>query len=265
MTTLSSTSAAFEAARSAHLSGDLPTAERGYAAVIAASQGRPATSVDDPVYRARWNLATILESRNVETALDTLEPSRRDGVVFPDPQLHVRRAQLGFRLFEQRAAANDLGPARPTVVANAIHYSPAPLQALEAGVRAYYDLRESLALPGVRAAIGEAEAQKYAIEAETGITHGAFARAAYAGQIQEAAVGRIMTADRDALVARLRARGKDVPDAMLGRLGITEGPLADAMAERTQALYAGAMQAGLDNTQYTMAWSQWLMRQRPGH
>jgi hypothetical protein len=177
--------------------------------------------------------------------------------------LHIWVAQLSFSLFEQRKANNDLGDSVPAVVGGRITYEPAPLQALATGIRAYLDVQECLAMPGVRAAIGEGRANGFKNEAEFCIVQGMFARAAYAGSIQEAAVGRILTADRDDMVACLRARNKEVPRRLLGRLGITEGPLADAMAERTRVLYEGAKTAGLDNQQYAFAWSRWAAKQRP--
>lgn len=131
--------ALFDEARAAHLRGDLATADRGYAAVIARSGNRPADHVDDPVFRARWNFTTIHEGRSdYANAVAILEPSRTasNGRLMPDPELHARRGQLAFKLFEQQAANNVLGVALPTLVGNRIVYEPAPLAALRAGAQA---------------------------------------------------------------------------------------------------------------------------------
>ncbi len=255
----------FEAARDAQNRGDLETAERGYQEVIEASTG-PVTDTVDTAFRARWNLATILEGRSAfGQAADLLEPLRRSasGALNPDHELHLRRAQLRFKQYEHQVAANDLGAQLPTLIDGRIAYEPAPLATLRAGVRAYLDLRELLVAPGVQAALGEQTLRQLNQEIDTGLGYGSMAAAAFAGSVQEAAVGRIMTADRDALVKRLEARGKPVPESVRGRLGITEGPLADAMAERTRALYEGVRASGLDNGDYVTLWQRWVMDYRP--
>ncbi|HSI05050.1 MAG TPA: hypothetical protein VLC93_11250, partial [Myxococcota bacterium] len=220
----------------------------------------------DTAYRARWNLASIHEGRGAfASAADLLEPLRRTstGALHPDHELHLRRGQLRFKQYEQQVATTDLGSQLPALTNGRIAYEPAPLATLRTGVRAYLDLRELLVSPGVQAALGDQTVRQLDREIDTSLGYGAMATAAFAGSVQEAAVGRIMTADRDALVKRLEARGRPVPESLRGRLGITEGPLADAMAERTRALHSGVRASGLDNNDYVALWQQWSMTHRP--
>lgn len=257
--------ATFEAAREAHQRGDLDAAERGYNEVIASSPAE-VSGAADAAYRARWNLATIHEGRGAfGAAADLLEPLRRtsSGALQPDHELHLRRGQLRFKQYDQQTAATDLGSQLPALTGGRIAYEPAPIATLRAGVRAYLDLRELLVSPGVQAALGEQTVRALGAEIDTGVGYGTMETAAFAGRVQEAAIGRIMSADRDALIRRLEARGRPIPDNLRTRLGITEGPLADAMTERTRALYEGVRASGLDNNDYVALWQQWVVSHRP--
>jgi hypothetical protein len=117
-------------------------------------------------------------------------------------------------------------------------------------------------LPGARAALGEQRAKAFEAEADIGIGRGPITHFAFVGTIFEAANGRIMTADRDAVVKRMVARGQPVPEQYRGRLGITEGPLADAMERRTEQLRDDVRRAGGETMAYTAMWQLWVGRQR---
>ncbi|MBC7795005.1 MAG: hypothetical protein H7Z43_14970, partial [Clostridia bacterium] len=169
---------------------------------------------------ARWNLSQILRDQHhtYGDAADLLEPSRRTagGQIKRDPELHTLYGQLRMSEFEQRKDSFDIGPELPTFTGakNAIAYQPAALRAAAEGLRA--------AMTVLTQATGKTpDEQQFRREAQVRVTHATTGYKALAGTIQEAAVGRLMTAARDRMVAR-GTIAKDDPRATR-RLGLTEG------------------------------------------